>query len=111
MSILSIFLTIAGFIAGITAVTELLKQLFKITDDRWQQWTSWIVAVVLGCIGFATQTGIFAEFGTPDMWTGWVITVLSSFFCGLASNGFFDIKTVEAIIRAIEALFKTKTSK
>ena len=106
IDILSIFGTLAAFFAGVVTVTELFKKLFNITNERYQQWLSWGVSIVLAIVGLVCQFGFFADYGTVNDWTAWVLTVLTGFFAGLGSNGVFDIQTVHKFIKFIEELLK-----
>lgn len=108
MEILAIFGTLALFATGVVAVTEFLNKLFKISNDNFKQYMSWIVSTVLSVVGLVGQLGFFAEYGTVNDWYAWVLTVLTGFGVGLMSNGEYDIKQVREFLHFIESLIKPK---
>lgn len=108
MEVISIFGTIALFATATVAVTEFANKLLKISNDNFKQYMSWIVATVMSIIGFVGQFGFFADYGNVSDWYGWVLTVLTGFGVGLASNGEYDIKQVREFLHFIESLLKPK---
>lgn len=104
------FGTFAAFVAGVTTVTQFFKNLFKIETKKWKIATAYIVAVVGAIIGFCFQIGFLAEYGTIDMWQGWVMTIFTGAASGTAACGFYDINKVEEIVKWIWSFMKPKSS-
>lgn len=112
---LAYFGTFVAFVAGCTAITEFINDLFKVPsnpDAKFmspKQIVSWVISVGFACLGFALQLGFFAEFGTTDMWQGWVMTACTGIGAGLASNGVYDINVVHDVLKYIFQFLKSKT--
>ena len=102
---LSFFGTFLAFVAGVTAVSEFVNDLFKVPSKPEakfmspKQIVSWVIAVGGACLGFVLQLGFFADFGTTDMWQGWVMTGLTGICAGLAANGIYDINAVHDFLK------------
>lgn len=106
-SFLECFGTFAAFVAGITTFTELFKKLFKVTKKGWMITISWILAIIGAFVGFYFQVGFLAEYGTPDMWQGWVMTALTGLGAGIAANGLYDQSMIEALVKWIWSFINT----
>lgn len=100
------FGTFAAFVAGVTTFTEFFKNLFKVTKKGWMIAIAWILAIAGSVAGFCLQTGFFAEYGTTDMWQGWLMTGLTGIGAGIAANGLYDITAIESIIKWIWSFMK-----
>lgn len=104
------FGTFAAFVAGVTTFTEFFKNLFKVTKKGWMIAIAWILAIAGSVAGFYFQLGFFAEYGTPDMWQGWLMTGLTGIGAGIAANGLYDQDAIEAIVKWIWSFMKPKQS-
>ena len=111
---LAYFGTFVAFVAGCTAITEFINDLFKVPSKpnakfmSPKQIVSWVISVGLSCLGFALQLGFFAKFGTTDMWQGWIMTACTGIGAGLASNGTYDINLVHDILKWIFQFLQPK---
>ena len=114
-TLLQYFATFAAFVAGVAFVTEFINDLFKVPskpDAKFaspKQIVAWVVAILGACLGFYMQVGFLAEYGPVDQWTGWVMTVITGFFAGLASNGTYDINLIQNILKFIFQFLQPKT--
>ena len=102
------FGTFAAFVAGVTVVTQFFKNLLKIESKGWKIATSWLVSIIGALVGFCFQLGFFADFGTPEVWQGWVMAGLVGIGGGVAACGFYDITVVEKIVKWIWSFLKPK---
>lgn len=80
---LEMFASFTALVAGVAAVTQLLKKLFNtqgiITDIM-----SWLVGIVLGLIGYFFKLGMFAEIV-------WYAAILYGLLAGFTANKGFDL--------------------
>ena len=102
------FRTFAAFVGGIMLVTQFINDVFKINGKWPRRIASWVIAILGAVLGFYGQIGFFAEFGTPDQWQGWVMTVLTGFGAGVASNGIYGIDQIKKILQWIFQWIKHK---
>jgi hypothetical protein len=95
-----------GSFAGVSLLTSFvaafLNGLFKIIKSFPKQLVAWGVAIVI-VVG-----ADLLNFGYAKDYTI-LFAVVNGFFAGLASNGWFDIPALKAILNSIEGWFKPKT--
>jgi hypothetical protein len=102
------FGTFAAFVAGVVTFTEFFKKIFNVTKKGWMIAISWIISIVGAIAGFYFQLGFLTEYGTPDMWQGWVMAGVTGIGAGVASNGLYDQTIVEKIVEWIWSFIKPK---
>lgn len=106
---LQYFGTFAAFVAGVTTFTQFFKNLFKVEKKGWKIAIAYIIAVLGSLVGFYFQIGFLADYGTIDMWQGWVMTALTGAAAGTAACGFYDLDEVEKIVKWIWSFMKPDT--
>lgn len=103
---LTMFATFVAFVAGVVSITEVFNKVFKIQNQRCKLIASWVISIVLACVGFLLQAGIFAELGSIDQWQGWVKTVLIGLGCALSANKIYDRDEIWKLLEFIFSFFK-----
>ena len=102
------FGTLAGFVAGVIGLTQILKNTLKIEKPFWKRATAWIVSILGAIAGLVLQQGWFAEFGDITMWQAWIKTVVVGFVGGLIANGTYSIEFVRPIVDFIFKFLEPK---
>jgi uncharacterized membrane protein len=94
-----------GSFAGVSFLTAFvaafLNGLLKIVKGFPKQLTAWLVAIII------VVASDLLNFGYAKDYTI-LFAVVNGFFAGLASNGWFDIPTLKAVLNSIEGWFKPK---
>lgn len=87
---------------GITLLTAFLGAFFngllKITKSFYKQVCAWVIAILLVVGSDLINFGYAKDFPI-------LFAVINGFFAGLASNGWFDIPTLKAILDSIQRWF------
>ena len=107
-TITTMFATFVAFVAGVIIITEAINKIFKIENSTTKLIISWIMSIGLAALGFGLQLGFFADCGTPDMWQGWVKTILIGLGCAIAANKIYDRDEIWNLLEWIFSMFKTK---
>lgn len=89
------YVTLAMFVPVVVLISGYANTWFKV-ESKWRQRVSWLIAFVLGFVGYYLQIGIFE--GLSVLWT-----VIVSFGSGLVANGIYDLATVQSILEALQA--------
>ena len=82
------FTSLAALSGAVLIVTQFLLKFIKIKFD---QYFSWLVAVLLSCAGWFLQLGIFDGLA-------WYWIIIYGVASGLVANGLFDIGVVNMIL-------------
>ena len=107
-TLMTMFATFVAFVGGVIIITESVNKLFKVQGSTAKLIVSWVLSLGLAAIGFALQLGFFADCGTPDMWQGWVKTLLIGLGCGLCANKIYDREEIWRLLELVFSLFKKK---
>ena len=107
-SIMAMFATFVAFVSGVIILTEAINKIFKIENKNTKLIMSWVTSIVMAVVGFWLQLGFFADCGTPDMWQGWVKTILIGLGCALCANKIYDRDEIWNLLETIFGLFKKK---
>lgn len=107
-TIMTMFATFVAFVGGVVMLTEIINKLFKVENGKAKLIISWATSIAMACLGFGLQLGFFADCGTPDMWQGWVKTVLIGLGCGLCANKMYDREEIWKLLEWIFSFFKRK---
>lgn len=100
-SLTTMFATFVAFVGGVIAITEAINKLFTIEGPTTKMIMSWVVSLAMAAAGFALQLGFFADCGTPDMWQGWVKTLLIGLGCALSANKIYDRDEIWMLLELI----------
>lgn len=106
--LITMFATFVAFVSGVIVLTESVNNLFKVQGSTAKLIVSWVLSLALAALGFALQLGFFADCGTPDMWQGWVKTLLVGLGCGLCANKIYDREEIWRLLQLIFSLFKKR---
>lgn len=107
-SIMTMFATFVAFVSGVIIITEAINKIFKIENKNTKLIMSWVTSIVMAVVGFWLQLGFFADCGTPDMWQGWVKTILIGLGCALCANKIYDRDEIWNLLETIFGFFKKK---
>lgn len=88
------FLSLAAVVPLVTFLTALFNRFIRISAGWAKQTVSWIIALAVSISGWYLNFGIFDALTIYG-------AILYGFGAGLAANGFFDIKIIQAILEAI----------
>ena len=88
------FISLAAVIPLVTFITALVNRFIRITAGWAKQTLSWIIAMAVALAGWYLKVGIFETLTIYG-------AILYGFGAGLAANGFFDIKIIQAILEAL----------
>lgn len=102
------FATLAGFTAGVIALTQVAKNLFHIEKPVWKRMTAWIISILACIAGFVAQTGMFADFGPINEWQGWVKAIIVGITGGIVANGTYSIEFIKPIVHWIFQFMEKK---
>jgi hypothetical protein len=92
-----------GAISLLTAfVAAFFNGLMKVEKKFLKQLVAWAVAIILLVVSDLLNFGYAKEFPI-------LLAVIHGFAAGLASNGWFDIPTLKAVLDTIEGWFKPST--
>ena len=105
---MTMFATFVAFVSGVVFITETFNKVFKIENKNAKLIVSWVMSIGLAILGFWLQLGIFADCGTPDMWQGWLKTILIGLGCALVANKVYDMDEIRNLLETIFGLFKKK---
>lgn len=100
----SVFISVGAVAGAILFLFGLIndKLLKKPMNDTWTQVTTWLLALVLGGVGYYFNLGIFADVGI--IWSG-VLSIGS----GLVANGLFTLEKVQQGLAFLGVIYpKTK---
>lgn len=109
LTFIEYFGTFTAFVTGVVTFTEFFKKIFNITKKGWIFAISWGLAILGALGGFWGQVGFLAQYGTPDMWQGWVMAAVTGLGAGVAANGLYDQTWVEKMVEFIWSFIKPKT--
>ena len=90
----------AGVSLLIAFVTTFFNGVFKVEQKFLRQLMAWIIAIIILVLGDVFNIKIVYTWDFP-IW----LALIHGFAAGLASNGWFDIPILKAILNKIEELF------
>ena len=90
----------AGVSLLIAFVTTFFNGVFKVEQKFLRQLMAWIIAIIILVLGDVFNIKIVYTWDFP-IW----LALIHGFAAGLASNGWFDIPRLKAILNKIEELF------
>lgn len=89
-----IFTTFAGFCAGVLFITGLITRFIQMSAE-WKSATSWIVAFILGTIGYLLNIGIFMGLDILDS-----LFIVVSFVLG--ANKVYETNFIRAVLTKLK---------
>lgn len=101
LNLTTMFATFVLFVAGVVTITEMFNKVFKVQGKTPKLIVSWLLSIGLAALGFWLQLGFFADCGTPDMWQGWVKTVLIGWGAGWCANYMYDRNEIWNLLQQI----------
>lgn len=104
---LEYFGTFTAFAGGAVVVTQMANNIFHVENKTAKKIISWIVSILLALVGFICQLGFFTEYGTINMWQGWLMTVLTGLGAGLYANGIYGIDSIKEFIHWVFKFLET----
>ena len=95
---LEYFGTFTAFAAGVVLLTQVINDVFHVENKKVKKIISWATAIVLAVVGFVCQLGFFVDYGTVDMWQGWVMTAVTGLGAGVYANGIYGIEPIKEFV-------------
>ena len=105
-TLMTLFASFVGFVAGCILVTEFINKLFKVQSSNVKWIISWVISIGLAILGLVLQLGFFADCGTTDQWQAWVKTILIGVGCAFASNKTYDANEIWKLLEWLFSFFK-----
>jgi len=104
---------LAAFVLIVTGWLAKLFEYFKwnlkfetinfLKDNKWKQYLSWLVGILLSAVGFFFQWGVFAGLQ-------WYYIIIYGLTAALVANGLFKWDFLKSILEAIKVLPKQNVS-
>lgn len=96
--IVEYFTTLSALAGAVLVVTQFA---LKFIHTKFDQYFSWLMAVILSVVGWLFQIGVFVELP----W--WSIPIYAT-AAGLAANGLYDINVINWVLNVVFAKAKNK---
>jgi len=88
------FLSIGALVPLVVILASFVNSKLKLSGFL-KQLVSWIISILLCFVGWYFKLGVFEGLI-------WYVVLIYGFAVGLAANGFFDIKLIQAILKAVK---------